>query len=125
MYAVGIMFYSKIRTVTQCLCWCFRPREIQIMWPKKHVCREGKSEKTSHSSAQQHLITEPPHRRRRYRPECCVGLCLSHLPRLAKDAHGDHEGVEHLVLLEQPTADVGEHVQAHVVDQNPVARRSA
>ena len=51
------------------------------------------------------------------------GVCLSHLPRLAKDADGDHEGVEHLVLLEQAPTDVGEHVQADVIDQDPVARR--
>lgn len=45
----------------------------------------------------------------------------SHLPRLPEDAYGDHERVEHLVLFEKPAADVGEHVQAHVVDQNPAA----
>lgn len=48
------------------------------------------------------------------RPPFLVG----HLSSLAQDPDGDHERVDHLVLLEQPAANVGEHVEAHVVDEN-------
>lgn len=48
------------------------------------------------------------------RPPFLVG----HLPGLAQDPNGDHERVDHLVLLEEPAADVGEHVEAHVVDED-------
>lgn len=45
-------------------------------------------------------------------------LLVRHLPGLAQDSDGDHEGVDHLVLLEEPAADVGEHVETDVVDED-------
>lgn len=45
-------------------------------------------------------------------------LLVGHLSCLAQDTDGDHEGVDHLVLLEEPAADVGEHVETDVVDED-------
>lgn len=47
----------------------------------------------------------------------------AHLSRLSQDSHGDHESVEHFVLFEQASADVGVHVEADVVNQDSVKMR--
>lgn len=100
----------------------------------EETCKGGKTKAVSHNSTAvvpNNNIASPPSRTTPtsidcVRPEDIVGfqVWLCHLPRLAKYADGDHEGVEHLVLLEQTATDVGEHVQAHVIDQDPVACRS-
>lgn len=47
----------------------------------------------------------------------------AHLSRLSQDPYSDHERVEHFVLFEQTSADIGVHVEADVVNQDSVKLR--